>query len=87
MKTRSFKLFKKDLKRLSRRNVDFSLLNRVIELLLASVILDQIYKNHPLEGQYRSYMECHITPDWLLIYRIDGNVLFLERTGTHSDLF
>ena len=81
------KLFKKDLKRMSRRNVDFSLLDNVIEQLSAHLELEKKYMNHRLEGKYSLYMSCHITPDWILIYRLDDKFLYLERTGTHSDLY
>ncbi len=81
--------FKKDYRRVKRRGYDMRLLERVIELLASGQELPEKYRDHPLIGDYRNCRECHITPDWLLIYEIDGNelVLYLTRTGSHSDLF
>ena len=81
--------FRKDIKRVQRRGYDIDLLTEVIEKLAAGEMLDEKYNDHPLMGQYVGCRECHITPDWLLIYKISSNALFLflTRTGTHSDLF
>ncbi|MCL1806657.1 MAG: type II toxin-antitoxin system YafQ family toxin [Oscillospiraceae bacterium] len=81
--------FQKDLKRVRSRGYDIGLLTDVIQKLAAGETLDAVYNDHPLKGQYADCRECHITPDWLLIYKISGNALFLflTRTGTHSDLF
>ena len=82
-------LFKKDLKIVKKRGYDISLLETVIEMLANDEVLDVKYLDHPLSGQYGGCRECHITPDWLLIYKKSDNTLFLylTRTGTHSDLF
>ncbi len=81
--------FKKDFKRIVRRGYNISLLENVIEMLANEKTLPQKYKDHPLSGDYSDCRECHITPDWLLIYRISDTelALILTRTGTHSDLF
>ena len=81
--------FKKDLKLISKRGYNLDLLNDVVERLARQESLPDKNHDHNLTGDYISYRECHIQPDWLLIYRIDGNelLLFLSRTGTHSDLF
>ena len=81
--------FKKDFKRIVRRGYDVRLLEKVIAILAEEEPLPQKYKDHPLTGDYAGFRECHITPDWLLIYRISNNelLLYLTRTGTHSDLF
>jgi len=81
--------FRKDIKRVQRRGYDVDILEKVIEKLAAGETLDASYDDHPLKGNYVGCRECHITPDWLLIYKISGNTLFLflTRTGTHSDLF
>jgi mRNA interferase YafQ len=81
--------FQKDLKRVQRRGYNTDLLTEVIEKLAIGEILDAQYNDHPLKGNYSGCRECHITPDWLLIYKVSGNslFLFLTRTGTHSDLF
>lgn len=80
--------FKKDYKRIMRRGYDVRLLEPVIELLAAQKPLPPEYKDHPLQGKFIGSRECHITPDWLLIYEVDGEnlILYLMRTGTHSDL-
>lgn len=82
-------MFKKDLKSAKKRGYDLSLLSRVVDTLAAGQTLEEKYKDHSLIGNYKGCRECHITPDWLLIYEIsDGElILYLTRTGTHSDLF
>ena len=81
--------FKKDFKRIVKRGYDIRLLERVIELLVNEQSLPEKYKDHALRGDYTDCRECHITPDWLLIYQIKNKelVLTLTRTRTHSDLF
>ena len=80
-------LFKRDRKRCIKRGYDMELLNDVVETLLIPAPLPSKFKVHPLSGKWVNHQECHILSDWLLIYRIDGNDLYLDRTGTHSDLF
>ena len=81
--------FQKDLKRVERRGYALSLLSDVIKRLAAGESLPPKYKDHALTGDYKGCRECHITPDWLLVYQIQDEelVLILTRTGTHSDLF
>ena len=81
--------FKKDLKLARKRGLDISLLNTVVTKLANEELLAVKYRDHELKGNYAGFRECHIMPDWLLIYRIDGDdlMLFLARNGTHSDLF
>ena len=79
--------FKKDHQRCIKRGLDMSLLNAVVNTLLIPALLPAGNKDHPLIGNWSNKRECHIQPDWLLIYRIDGNELVLYRTGTHADLF
>lgn len=81
--------FKKDYKKSKKRNLDVSLINKVIELLATGLPLPEEYKDHPLSGNWSNHRECHIQNDWLLIYQIKDDILVLEltRTGTHSDLF
>lgn len=83
------KSFKKDYRRIKRRGYDPSLMEKVIELLVREKPLPEKYKDHWLTGDYVGFRECHITPDWLLVYQIkdDELILVLSRTGTHSDLF
>ena len=81
--------FKKDLKLIQKRGYDLSLLGTLVNMLAAGCELPEKYKDHSLSGDYKGCRECHITPDWLLIYEVsDGElILYLTRTGTHSDLF
>lgn len=79
--------FKQDIKTAKKRGYDLSLLTEVIDLLAAGEALPPKYKDHNLIGNYKGCRECHIQPDWLLIYEVSENVLYLARTGTHSDLF
>lgn len=81
------KSFSKDVKRARRRNLKLKSLQNVIELLQSAETLPQEYKPHPLKGKYAGYMECHVAPDWLLVWKEDGKAVYLTRTGTHSDLF
>ena len=72
-----------------KRGYDLSLLKKVIDILASGEVLPEQYLDHSLTGEYKDYRECHILPDWLLIYRIHESTLILSltRTGTHSDLF
>ena len=81
--------FKKDYKIAMKRGVKIELLDDVIAALATGEKLPEKNKDHALTGNWAGYRECHILPDWLLIYRVEGNVLVLTlvRTGTHSDLF
>ena len=81
--------FKRDYKRIVKRGYDVRLLEKVISLLAEQKPLPEKYRDHNLSGNYTGCRECHITPDWLLIYEIkeDELLLYLTRTGSHSDLF
>ncbi len=81
--------FRKDLKLAKKRGLKLERLTAVINTLAAQKPLDDKYRDHNLTGNYRGFRECHIEPDWLLVYRIDNDelALFLFRTGTHADLF
>jgi len=81
--------FKKDYKAIKKRGYDVKLLQAVISILASGEQLPEKYLDHPLKGNYKGCRECHITPDWLLIYEVleDTLILYLTRTGTHSDLF
>ena len=72
-----------------KRGLDVSLLDKVIDDLRRGNILDEKYKDHPLSGTYAGLRECHIKPDWLLVYWISNDTvtLTLVNTGTHSDIF
>jgi mRNA interferase YafQ len=81
--------FKKGLKLAAKRGLDISLLEEVVEKLRTKIPLEEKYKDHELKGKYKGFRECHIQPDWLLIYLIENDVLTLTLvdTGTHADLF
>ena len=79
--------FRKDMKRLKKRRKSFEKLNEIVSLLLSGSELPASCKDHPLKGNYNGFRDCHIEPDWVLIYSIDESMLTLHRTGTHSDLF
>ena len=79
--------FKKDLKRIKKQGKDLNKLKEVVSTIANSEALEERHRDHALSGNWSGSRDCHIEPDWILIYRIDGEFLFLERTGTHSDLF
>ena len=81
--------FKKDLKVMIRRGYNMELLDEIVSMLANGENLPEKNRDHNLSGQYSGKRECYITPDWLLIYEIDQEILYLylTRTGTHSDLF
>ena len=81
--------FQKDLKKAQKRGYDISLLTDIIKKLANGETLPEKNRDHSLSGDYAGCRECHITPDWLLIYEIDNGelILYLTRTGSHSDLF
>ena len=89
LKIRYHTSFKKDYKRVVKRGYDTKLMEEIIQKLAKGEQLPEKNKDHPLSGNYSGCRECHITPDWLLIYEIDNGelILYLTRTGTHSDLF
>ena len=83
----STKHFRKDLDRMQRRGKDIDKLKSLILMLQEQKPLPAKYKNHKLRGSYVYQRECHIEPDWLLVYKRDETTLTLERTGSHADLF
>lgn len=86
-KIKTTKQFEKDVLKMQKRNKNVKKLLDVMDILIEIKPLDKKYKNHSLIGNYHDRMECHIEPDWLLIYKIDSDTIIFERTGTHSDLF
>ncbi len=89
LEVRYSKKFSKDQKLISKRGYNIQKLKDVIALLRTNKPLPKKYKDHALSGNYITYRECHIEPDWLLVYKIENSTLtlVLSRTGTHSDLF
>ena len=79
--------FEKDLKRAIKRGKDLDKLWIIVEQLLNNKPLEKRHRPHPLSGNYATAWECHIEPDWLLIWNQEDDQLVLSRTGTHSDLF
>jgi mRNA interferase YafQ len=79
--------YKKDLKRISRRGYDLTRLASILDALRAGQQLPAARRDHLLRGDWQGWRECHIEPDWLLIYRTTATEVLLARTGTHADLF
>ena len=81
--------YKKSYKLMKKRGLDLNLLDKVVDELRQGNPLDEKYKDHILKGEYAGFHECHIKPDWLLIYLIEDNILTLTlvNTESHSDLF
>ena len=79
--------FKQDVKRMERRGKDFAVFKAIVHNLIVGQALDPQYRDHALLGQYAGTRECHIEPDWLLIYKVEGDIIVFERTGRHSELF
>jgi mRNA interferase YafQ len=81
--------FKKDVRLYERRGKDLAKLKAVIDLLIDGETLSSQYRDHPLRGNFAGSRDCHIEPDWILIYTLteDNSHVRFERTGTHSDLF
>ena len=89
LKVRYSAKFKKDFKTIVKRGYDIALFEEVVMLLREEKSLPEKYCDHALKGDYMGHRECHISPDWLLIYKVENDMLTLSltRTGTHSDLF
>lgn len=81
--------FKSDYKRIVKRGYDTRLLEEVIEMLAEQKPLPEKFRDHDLTGNYKGCRECHTLPDWLLVYEVNNDelILYLIRTGSHSDLF
>ena len=81
--------FRKDYKQMQKRGLEMTRLDEVIAMLVSGDQLDEMYNDHALSGDYAGHRECHIAPDWLLVYYKEDDILVLTlaRTGTHSDMF
>jgi mRNA interferase YafQ len=79
--------FKRDVRLAEKRGKDLAKLRELILLLIEEKPLPPNYKDHPLSGDWKHYRDSHIEPDWLLLYKVEGDDLYLVRTGTHADLF
>ena len=87
LKIRQSTRFRRDIKRLDRQGADLSKLEPVIRALVAQLPLDERLWDHALTGNWGGYRDCHIQPDWLLLYRVADDELQLARTGSHTELF
>ena len=81
------KQFLRDVKRASKRGKDISKLKKVVRCLANDSVLPDKHRDHALTGQWKPFRDCHIEPDWILVYFADDDRLVLQRTGSHSDLF
>jgi len=89
MEIKTTSKFRKDLKQAKKKGLNIALLEKIVDDLAAGKKLDDKHHDHALVGNWVSFRECHIQPDWLLIYKISDNslILTLTRTGSHSELF
>lgn len=81
------KSFEKDVSLAKKRGKSLNKLQEVTRLLITQQPLHPKYRDHLLIGNYKGYRECHIEPDWIVLYKIEGDCIIFERTGSHSDLF
>ena len=79
--------FRKDIKKIKKQGKQIEKLKEIIKRLVEGKPLEPRHRDHALIGPLKGSRDCHIEPDWLLIYRIDDESLYLERTGSHSDIF
>ena len=79
--------FEKDLKLMIKRGSDPESIKSVVRQLIDEIPLERKHRDHLLIGNFKDRRECHIEPDWLLIYRLEGSMIVFERTGTHANLF
>ncbi|HEY6157251.1 MAG TPA: type II toxin-antitoxin system YafQ family toxin [Gemmatimonadales bacterium] len=87
LRPRATSAFKKDWKRAARRGKDLDTLDALMRRLANEEQLEPRFRDHKLSGEWQGFRECHVEPDWLLIYRIEGDEITFVRTGTHADLF
>ncbi len=79
--------FERDYKRMQKRHKEIEKLRKIMRKLQKQESLDPKHNDHPLTGEFKDSRDCHIEPDWVLIYRVAGDTIYFERTGSHSDLF
>jgi mRNA interferase YafQ len=87
LQLRKTSAFLRDLRRVNKRGYDLNKLNAVVALLQSETPVAAKYRDHALKGAWEGHRDCHVEPDWILLYRITAEGLVLVRTGTHSDLF
>ncbi len=81
------RLFEKDMERVKKQGKDYTKLKAIIDSLISNQALPLSLKDHPLKGNWKGYRDLHIAPDWVLIYKVDAQNLWLTRMGSHADLF
>ena len=81
------KQFDRDTKLQKKRHKDLEKLRAALRLLLGGESMPAKFKDHPLSGEFSGFRECHLEPDWLIIYKLEDRAVYFVRTGTHSDLF
>ena len=86
LKNKQTRKFKKDYDRMKKRGKNVDKLKKIIDMLIDELPLPTECKDHPLIGNFKGFRDCHIEPDWVLIYAIQDNTLILFRTGTHADI-
>ena len=79
--------FVRDAKQMKKRGKDSDKLRAMMSRLMNEIPLDEKHRDHKLKGEWEGCKDCHIEPDWLLLYYIEGETIYFERTGTHSDIF
>jgi mRNA interferase YafQ len=79
--------FKRDYKKMKKQHKDMEKLRKIMRKLQNQEALDPKYNDHPLTGEFKDSRDCHIEPDWVLVYQVAGDTICFERTGSHSDLF
>ena len=79
--------FKRDVRQMQKRGKNMQKLRALLDLLIEGLPLPVAYRDHPLQGKWRSFRDAHIEPDWILIYKLEGEKVRFERTGRHADLF
>ena len=87
LETATTSQFRKDLKKAIRQGKNIKLLKQIMEQLASQKKLATRHKDHSLHNNWKGSRDCHITPDWVMIYRVDDGVIYFERLGSHSDLF
>ena len=87
LELRTTAAFERDLRRLRKQNKNLDKIEAVVELLQNQRPLPPRYRSHPLRGTWTGHWDCHIEPDWLLLYKLTTEALILVRTGSHSELF
>ncbi len=87
LQVRTTTRFRKDVKRVKKQGKDLQILQKVMNDIVQRISLAPQYRDHVLRGNYKGRRECHLAPDWLLIYRTTAQEAIFERTGSHSELF